>query len=362
MISKKINEKDRDEMLGDLCVFIVNRYPPLTSIYRWTEDLALSINNAEWINLLFYPEGWEHPHKGIDFRSRFIGNSTLTHTFRNFSFRAAVNYIKSKKEGRRMLIHYTNQFSGTFNFEDETEIVSVHDSPNYFESSSVRSKIFMHHLYSSIKDKEFITTNTAVLARELKEYGFTGQITTIHLSYSPTFQKLDEKKEDIRGRLGLPLDKKLVLSVSTNSPRKNLLTVARVIRLLGEEFRLVRVGSQLEGSITFERVNDEKLNEIYNACDVLLFPSLYEGFGLPIVEAFATGLPVVTSDIPTIREVAGDAAILVDPYDIDSISTGVREAVNNEQIAERGMNRAKEFTRTKFSERISSFYQSILKS
>ncbi|MEM3829959.1 MAG: glycosyltransferase, partial [Conexivisphaerales archaeon] len=281
---KSDSEKGLDGLLEEWKIFIINRYPPLTSLYRWAEDLALSINNAEWINLLFYSDGWEHPHHGIDFRSRFIGNSTLTHTFRSFSFREAVDYIKSKKEGRRMLIHYTNQFSGTFNFEDATEIVSVHDSPNYFESSSIRSKIFMHHLYSSIKDKEFITTNTAVLARELKEYGFTGRITTIHSSYPPIFHKLEERKEGIRGRLGLPLDKKLVLSVSTNSPRKNLPTVARVIRLLGEEFRLVRVGSQLEGSITFERVNDEKLNEIYNACDVLLFPSLYEGFGLPIVE------------------------------------------------------------------------------
>jgi glycosyltransferase involved in cell wall biosynthesis len=76
---------------------------------------------------------------------------------------------------------------------------------------------------------------------------------------------------------------------------------------------------------------DEELLARYRTCDMLVFASTCEGFGLPIVEAQATGRPVVTSDLPPMPEVGGDAACYVDPYDIDSIRDGIRRVIDDQE-------------------------------
>lgn len=90
-------------------------------------------------------------------------------------------------------------------------------------------------------------------------------------------------------------------------------------------------------------VSDEDLPYIMNAAEVFVFPSLYEGFGIPILEAFACGTPVVTSNTTSCKEVAGDAAVLVDPFSVESISGGIEEAMKGEKVAS-AVERAKEYS------------------
>ena len=103
------------------------------------------------------------------------------------------------------------------------------------------------------------------------------------------------------------------------------------------------------------------MNEIYNARDVLLFPSLYEGFGYPLVEAFATGLPVVASDIEIFRETSGGAALLMDPNDSLDLATGIRLALeNSEELKKKGFKRVKMFSFDRFAFEINEYYSTIL--
>jgi glycosyltransferase involved in cell wall biosynthesis len=168
-----------------------------------------------------------------------------------------------------------------------------------------------------------------------------------------------ENRFSLRKSLGLPEDKKLVLSVSSQDPRKNLKAVAETMRLLGEEYHLVRVGKPIGASHSFSNIDDVKLNEIYNACDVLLFPSFDEGFGYPIAEAMTVGLPVVASDIPVFHEIAENAAVLVEP-DPENLARGVKYAFEvRDYLVYIGIQKAKKYSFHRFKEEVNALYSHI---
>jgi glycosyltransferase involved in cell wall biosynthesis len=115
----------------------------------------------------------------------------------------------------------------------------------------------------------------------------------------------------------------------------------------------------LDGAYNFSSLESAKLNLIYNACDAFLFPSLKEGYGRPLVEAMASGLPAVVSDIQVFREICGRSAIFVEPTK-DGCLLGLKEALNNpEQIGKEGLTRSKMFSRENFINEVRSYYLSI---
>ena len=138
-----------------------------------------------------------------------------------------------------------------------------------------------------------------------------------------------------------------VLAVGTLEPRKNLAAAVEAARLAGLEVRVVGAtgwgGVDVPGWVG--RVDDEALAALYRGARCLVFPSLYEGFGIPILEAMACATPVVTSRGGATEEVAGGAAVLVDPLDVEMIAAGI--AVAHERRAELvplGLERAAAFT------------------
>ena len=130
-----------------------------------------------------------------------------------------------------------------------------------------------------------------------------------------------------------------VVAVGTLEPRKNLNTLARAFGRLHErrpELELVVAGADGWGEATPPRapvvrflgyVTDTELADLYRNAAVVCYPSLFEGFGLPVVEAMASGVPVVVSDHPSLDEASGDAAIRVDPLDPDAIAAGIEDAL-----------------------------------
>ena len=141
---------------------------------------------------------------------------------------------------------------------------------------------------------------------------------------------------------------KLAFTGSINSELNNL------VLELGVSNRIVFLG----------RIPDGDLPSIYKGSRGLLFPSLYEGFGLPVVEAMACGVPVLTSNTTSLPEVAGDAALLVNPESVDEIRVGIERLVNDEALRAdliyKGLERAKLFSWDAVAERVQAVLDEVV--
>ncbi|MFQ5594915.1 MAG: glycosyltransferase family 4 protein [Anaerolineae bacterium] len=231
------------------------------------------------------------------------------------------------------------------------------------------------------------------------------RITVVYPGVDPRFRPLEEPAiAQVRARYGL--DRPFVLSVGTLQPRKNYPTLIEAFARLymGEARRiegvsakepalrlasLPRKTSDIELVIaggqgwlyqeifdTVDRlgigdrvrflglVRDEDLPALYNAAEVLAMPSLYEGFGLPVLEALSCGTPVVTSDVSSLPEVAGDAALLVSPHDVEGISQALQRALTEPELRavlrERGLIQAKQFTWQGAAETVLGIYRRVM--
>ena len=163
------------------------------------------------------------------------------------------------------------------------------------------------------------------------------------------------------GPEGPAADGEYVLAVGTLEPRKNLERLAEAVRRTGLELRVV--GAPGWGGVrvsTLGFVPDEELARLYRGALCVAYPSLYEGFGIPVLEAMACGAPVVTSAAGALAELAGGAAVLVDPLDPAAIATGIEEAVGRrEELSAAGLERARAFSWAASAEATAAVYREL---
>ena len=153
-----------------------------------------------------------------------------------------------------------------------------------------------------------------------------------------------------------------VLAVGTVEPRKNLARVAEAARLAAVELRIAGGegwgGVDAAGRVGF--VSDDELAALYRGARCLVLASLYEGFGIPVLEAMACGTPVVTSRGGALEETAGGAAVLVDPLDAGSIAEGIAEAGRRrDELRAAGLARAAEFTWDRAADEVEALWREL---
>ncbi|MBE3092203.1 MAG: glycosyltransferase family 4 protein [Actinobacteria bacterium] len=210
------------------------------------------------------------------------------------------------------------------------------------------------------------------------------KLRVVYLGVSDSFR--EEIDSDFRKKIleKYGLTGKYLLCVASIEPRKNFL---RIINAFSEfikqeeykEYSLVCVGGRgwknieiyslvkqknLEGKIKFLGfIEESELAPIYNQAEIFLYPSLYEGFGLPVLEAMACAVPVITSNVSSLPEVASDAAILVNPYSEKDIYTAVCSLLENgslrKKLISKGLDRVREFSWEKTARETLKVYHGV---
>ena len=209
------------------------------------------------------------------------------------------------------------------------------------------------------------------------------KIDVIYNAYDERFG-VEPREEDVaRVRERYQLHDPFVLYAGTVKPHKNverLIEAFDLVRKHGlDDLKLVLIGDEISKYAALRRavhshqlhkfvrflgyLPEETLAVMYRLASVFVFPSLYEGFGLPPLEAMASGTPVVTSNVSSLPEVAGDAAVLVDPYDSTSIAGGIERVLGDDalrrNLREKGLARAKQFSWETSVRRVREIYQEV---
>lgn len=218
--------------------------------------------------------------------------------------------------------------------------------------------------------RRVITTSDVVATQIADVLGVDpGRVATVPLGVDERFH-VPGDPGPLRARLDL--DRPYVVAVGTDLPRKNLALLDRVAPTLAEQgLEVVLAGSSRTymprgsyGIRSLGYVPDADLPALYAGAAALAMPSLYEGFGLPCLEAMAAGTPVVASDRGALPQTCGAAATLVDPDDEDAFASALLDAAaagaHREQLVTAGRERASEFTWTRTAEAVDRLIGELL--
>ena len=186
---------------------------------------------------------------------------------------------------------------------------------------------------------------------------YTGQDVVERLGVSPERIRVAHPGVDAQFSVDgarAPLGRPYVFTVATLEPRKNLTALLAAHRQLGLDLALAVAGGagwgeqpslRGDGVIALGYVPDDELARLYRGASVFVYPSRFEGFGMPVVEAMASGVPCVVSSHPSLDEASGDAAVRVDPERPEAIAEGIKRALaTRDELVARGLEHARRFS------------------
>ncbi len=341
------------------------------SMARYAERLAGALQRLApphlSIRSLVPPDPWPIP-RGLLLRR------TLTYPLWSRRCQGDLNHVLDHSYGHLL-----------FGLDPERTVVTVHDiAPLLFPGK----RLGMSRLTWQLAWKGTLRARCLIA-----DSNFTRQLIVERFSFPPervvvaplgvelAFRPLPrEAVEELRRRYALP-DALLLLHVGHTQPRKNLeglLHALAIVRRRNSHVVLLQVGGVptarqralveslgLRDAVHFlGPVSESDLIAFYNLADVFVFPSLYEGFGFPPLEAMACGTPVVASHAASLPEVVGDAGLLVDPCDPEAMAEAIHRVLQDPELAEelrrRGLERARQFTWERTAQETLAVYEAML--
>jgi glycosyltransferase involved in cell wall biosynthesis len=320
--------------------------PSLSGIGRYTWELASRMQQVPSIEQVRYFRAG----RWIDNPESLIKVSA-SHRKHHFKFPHWLSSIYWRQACRKEIFHAPNYFLPLY---AEQGVVTVHDLSvfRFPETHPIeRIKQFEKLFFQTLRIATHLITDSEVTRNEVIDYFDwpSERITTVHLGVSSRFAPQSaEDLTPVLSRVGLRYGE-YTLCVSTIEPRKRIDALLDAYIRLPFKLRaacpLVLVGGRgWRSESLHKRINSAQcagwlrylgfvpeayLPAIYAGARIFVYPSVYEGFGLPVAEAMASGVPVVTSDRSCLPEVAGGAARLVNPDDIDALTAGLEEGLGD---------------------------------
>jgi len=295
--------------------------------------------------------------------------------------------LLEKKKKSYSVFHATNFI--TLPTKYAKQVVTIHDLAFMKFPDVVEKNIYEYMMkwvpYSINKADQIIADSIHTKNDILQLFDVPEEkINVVYLAADKRFQKQSVQQiQSVRKKYNLAQE--YLLYIGTLEPKKNLVTLIDVYHTLKTEYsvqeKLVIVGAkgwkfnpifekvqqlQLENDIIFMGyIADEDLPAIYSGATVFTFPSLYEGFGIPLLEAMQCEVPVVAANTSCIPEVVGDAAILADPYDIEKWAESIYQIISDhslkEELIAKGLEQASKFSWEKVAKETLAVYEKALK-
>lgn len=338
---------------------------PPTGVGRYTRHLAASLETAG-VEVTRYAIALGGRAPGSIKRLRVPARAA------QFSWRRLGGPAIERLVGPVDLVHATNFVLPAL--RRTPGVVTVHDLSFYRDDTWPGGKRLRELVpWSVARAAAVLVPTEAVAAEVLERYELPqSRVHVTHEGVGTEFFGATRLSDSALGGMGIP--GRFVLAVGTIEPRKNLVRLLEAWKLVRrdlEGWSLVIAGprgwgdnlSPLEGVVLLGRVADETLPGLMAAADVFCYPSLYEGFGLPPLEAMAAGTPALVGRYAAAPEVLGEAALLADPEDVEALADGLRQLVGDEarrrQLAVMGRARAASFTWEQTARSTKAIYESV---
>lgn len=285
--------------------------------------------------------------------------------------------------GQEDIVHLPNQDFARFAlFTKNPFIVTVHDlarSCFRFSQETITERILLRIDIKCIRRATHIIATSENTKKDLVKY-LNIPIDRITVIYNGVDHDIFKQYDDVKF-----FDEPYIIYAGSERPRKNLVRLFEAFARLKIEFpnlRLVKAGAcgrsekyrtetirKLESLgitqdvVFIDHVTETELAQYYSSAALLAYPSLYEGFGLPPLEAMASSCPVVTSNTSSLPEVVGDAAITVNPYDTDSLAEAMRRVLTDNKLRDdmirKGLEQSKKFSWEKTAEQTLEVYNQV---
>lgn len=356
-----------------------------TGIGTYTYQLISSLNFLDSLNqyLLFMPESCSYDIAlNENFKLRNISENIKD------NFWDEVNIPNILYDEDIQIYHVPQNGVGLPKEKKCPFVITLHDVIPYKMPETVSDrylKIFNEELPRLISLCDGIITVSNYSKEDIvKAFNFPRE--KIHVTYlagENIYRTLDKIESKNLIKKHYSIDGDYILYIGGFSPRKNIIGLieafSKLVPLLDKDIKLVIAGKHgISYNIYKQRAEElhladkvifpgfielEHLPYLYNAAKLFTYPSFYEGFGLPPIEAMACGVPVIASNVTSVPEIVHDAAILVDPYDIDSIFNAMYTALSDDTLRStlivKGLNRASELTWTDTAKKTLEAYKNI---
>jgi glycosyltransferase involved in cell wall biosynthesis len=288
------------------------------------------------------------------------------------------------------VVHDTYHYAPFLSPSSYARVVTIHDLVPLVMPETCACSVQSHVTHRTLvrwvaKRAGHIITDSDCTRRDVIEHYRVppDRVTTVYLAAGNAFRPVEDTEQLLAVREKFDLPDEFILYVGTLEPRKNLVRLIgaykRALPSLGgiplilggglgwkyDEILRAAKDPSLEGRVRLlGRVPDDDLPALYNLATVFVFPSLYEGFGLPVLEAMACGTPVITSRTSSLPEVAGAAGLLVDPLDEDEIARAMVDVVSQEclrsTLSREGLAQAAKFSWQRCAQETLEVYRNVV--